>query len=301
MTPDLRPPDLDEPALRSPELRRFVAAARAAPAPVLRVTSDAIFAGFAARQRHRRRLGLGLGLAAAAALALVWQRPASRPNAVDPVARNMSPKTVSGDPVTLAQTVRIVAEEGESARVRGPWDVELAPGRYDITVAAHAGPEQLRVATPSGTVEITHGRVAIIVAGARTEAVLRTGVATWIAPDGARTALAVQPASEDMFDPSASPSELARHADELLAAGRQDAAIRVLDRLVLDHPDSPPARAALLDLARLLKAAARVDEARCAYALYLDRYPAREQLADEVADALARLGPGPACAGLRPR
>lgn len=306
MSPDLRPPDHDEPAVRSPELLRLVQAARSAPAPVLKVSSDAVFAGFQARRRDARRLYVGVGLAAAAAVALLWARPSfmsSRTGTLEPVATNTVVEAAHTAPPALAATVRVVAEEGPPAVVRAPWQVELADGRYDVTVAAHAGPELLQVDTAGGTVEIAQGRVVIVVAGTRTEALLRTGVATWIAPDGARTPLAVAPVGDDdeTLDPAAGPSELARHADALLAAGRRDAAIRVLDRLVSAHPDSPPARAALLDLARLLKAAARTDEARCAHALYLERYPGKEQLADEVEAALARLGPGPACDGLRPR
>ncbi|MDC0675858.1 tetratricopeptide repeat protein [Nannocystis radixulma] len=303
MSIDLRPPAPDEPAVRSPELLRLVQAARSAPAPVLKVSSDAVFAGFQARRRDSRRLYVGVGLAAAAAVALLWARPSfmsSKTGTLEPVAAT-TVEAAHTAPAALAASVRVVAEEGPPTVVRGPWQVELADGRYDVTVAAHAGPELLQVDTPGGTVEIAQGRVVIVVAGTRTEAELRTGVATWIASDGARTPLAVPPAADDALDPAAGPSELARHADALLAAGRRDAAIRVLDRLVSAHPDSPPARAALLDLARLLKAAARTDEARCAYALYLERYPAKEQLADEVEGALARLGPGPACAGLRPR
>ncbi|MDC0721025.1 tetratricopeptide repeat protein [Nannocystis bainbridge] len=306
MSPDFRPAP-GEPAVRSPELLRLVQAARVAPPPVLKASSDAVFAGFQARRRDRRRLVVGAAVAVAAAVALLWARPSfmsSRTGTLEPVATNsMQAPHVAPLPV-LAEAVRVVAEEGPPAGVRGEWQVELGDGRYDVTVAAHAGPELLRVDTAGGTVEIAQGRVVIVVAGARTEAVLRTGVATWIAPGGARTPLAVAPAEaslDDAPDPKASPSDLARHADALLAAGRRDAAIRVLDLLVTTHPDSPPARAALLDLARLLKAASRADEARCAYALYLARYPGKEQLADEVEAALSRLGPGPACTDLRPR
>ena len=75
----------------------------------------------------------------------------------------------------------------------------------------------------------------------------------------------------------------------------------MLTQITRLHAHEPAARAALLDLAPLLKAAGRVDEARCAYRLYLERYPARAQLADDVRKALDRLGDGPACDGLDPR
>lgn len=311
MTADFRPPAPDEPAVRSPELLRLVSAARAAPPPVLEVRADDVFAGFQARRRADRRRYAGVALALAAAVVLVWARPWGMSSAPGPSGQ-LASNTVEAPPAaplaaapSLAPEVRVVAEEGPPPQVREPWRVELGDGRYDIEVIAHAGPEPLRVDTPGGSVEIAQGRVVLVVAGARTEAVLRTGVATWIAPDGARTPLSVPPADpdapDDLPDASVGPSELARHADALLAAGRTDAAIRVLERLVTAYPDSPPARAALLDLARLLKAAGRTDPARCAYALYLERYPGKQQLADEVADALKRLGPGPACDGLAPR
>ncbi|MCA9661186.1 MAG: hypothetical protein KC486_22790, partial [Myxococcales bacterium] len=56
----------------------------------------------------------------------------------------------------------------------------------------------------------------------------------------------------------------------------------------------------LLDLGRLQRAEGDVDAARCAYQLYLDRYP-KGALVAEVERALARLGDGPQCRGLRPR
>lgn len=302
MTVDIRPPDHDEPAVRSPELRRFVDAARAAPTPVLRVTPEAVFAGFEARKRGQKRLALGLALAAAAAIALVSARPwkaLSRPVPIEPVASNMVEQ--SPDPVpALAEVVRVAAVEGPAPAVRGAWKVELAPGRYDIEVGAHAGPEVLRVTTPDGALEIAHGVVHVVIAGARTEAALRTGVATWVTPDGARTPLDIAEADEPI-DLALGPAELARRADKQLAAGRRDAAAATLRRLVVGHPESPQARTALLDLARLHRDRGRTDEARCAYALYLERYPAKAQLAGEVEAALARLGPGKPCNGLRPR
>lgn len=308
MNPTLRHPDRDEPALTSPELRRLVEGVRAAPPPVLKASADAVFAGFEARRAARRR-GLGvLALAAAAALALLALRPwamSSSPGPSEPVARNTSTASpaLPGPPApALAAAVHLERAEGPPPLVRGAWALDLAPGSYTLRVDEHPGAEPLRVATPTGTLEVRHGRVELVVAAAASVATLRSGVALWLAPGGARRELALdEPVSSDLSSASDDPSALARRADERLAAGERDAAIALLRRLVLDHPDSPPARAGLLDLARLLRAAARLDEARCAYALYLARYPEREQLADEVERALARLGPGPACDGLRPR
>jgi hypothetical protein len=302
MTPDIRPPDRDEPAVRSPELLRFVAAAKAATPPATRATADAVFAGFEARRRSHRRVGIGLAVAAAAVLALVWARPSfmsQRTGPKGPVDSTLAAATAPNVP-ELASAVRVTVAEGPAPAVRGAWELELAPGRYELEVAEHPGPELLRARTPSGHLELSHGFVTLIVAGDRTEAVLRTGVARWVAGDGTRQELS-PPVPADSIDPNAGPAELARRADALLAEGRRDAAIRVLDRLVTGFPADPAARTALLDLGRLLRSEQRTDEARCAHALYLERYPGKAQLADEVAEALARLGPGPACDGLRPR
>lgn len=299
MSTDIRPPDPDEPAVRAPELRAFIAAARAQPAPVLRVSADDIFAGYQARRRAQRRIGLGLALAAAAVIALVSAQPwkmLKKTGSTEPVASNM---VYEPSNPALAEPVRVAGGEGPAPRVRGPWEVELAVGSYDIEVAEHPGGEQLRVATPHGTLEIAHGFVHVVVAGDRTETALRIGVATWTPTGGARTPLTVESA-QPAPDASLGPAELARRADAELAAGRRDAAIDTLRDLVTRFPDSSHARPALLDLARLLRAAGRTDESRCAHALYLQRYPGKQHLADEVAESLARLGPGPACDGLRP-
>lgn len=308
MTPTLRPPDHDEPALLSPELRRIVDGVRAAPPPDLKLRFEAVAAGLDAHKRERRR-GLGLlALAAAAVLALLALRPWALSPGTAPAqpladARPPAPADATPTPVpaapALAAAVRIERAEGPAPTVRDAWSVALAPGRYTLDVAAHPGADLLRVATPHGALEVQQGRVELVVAAAAAIATLQTGVAVWVAPDGQRRELAPGvPASSDM---SEDPGALARRADAHLAAGERDPAIAVLRRLVEAHPDSAPARAALLDLGRLLRAAARVDEARCAYALYLARYPDKEQLADEVRAALARVGKGPACDGLRPR
>ena len=192
---------------------------------------------------------------------------------------------------------------GPELLARGPWDVELAPGRYTVTVDPHADAEPLRLHAGGGVVEVTHGRVQLSVAGDRVEVALREGVAVWVAPDGARSPLAPEDVPEDSSatPPTEGPAELARRAEAQLAAGKRDAAAALLRQLVTGHPASPQARTGLLDLAGLLKTDGRVDEARCAYALYLARYPGQEQLAGEVRRALDRLGAGPACRGLRPR
>lgn len=312
MTPDLRPTDPHEPAVTSPALRRLVDAARAADPPPVRVTADAVFAGFEARRRARGRAVLGLVAAAAAAVALVWARPwaPAGTGAIGQVAQDMSDEPFAGAPAprtpappALASAVRVVAEAGPPPAPLGPWELTLGPGRYELSVDPHAGPDVLRARTPDGVVEVTHGRVIVTVAGTKTEVALKTGVATWVAADGTRSQLAPAdvPGDSSVAPASEGPAELARRAEDQLAAGKREAAAATLRQLVTAHPTSAQAHTGLLDLARLLKADGRTDEARCAYSLYLARYPGKEQLADEVRRALDRLGEGPACRGLRPR
>lgn len=334
MKPDIRPAETGAPAITSPELLRLVDAARAQRVPPLTVDADRLHAAYlAARAAQTRRRALVGGLALAAGLAaLVVTRVdlglSSATGLSGHVAQNMSPEpaanTTTPRAPVLAPAVRIVADDATpSPTVLGAWEVGLAPGRYAVEVDDHAGPELLRARSAGGTVELHHGRVEIVVAAAATTATLREGVATWIAPDGARSALsqpiaaltpdvheeaveAVEPTEPGETGPAPIPGEpdvrlLARRAEDLLTAGKRDAAIRVLTQIVTQHAHTSAARGALLDLAPLLKAAGRVDEARCAYRLYLDRYPGKPQLADEVEKALGRLGEGPACRGLRPR
>ena len=335
MKPDIRPAETGTPAIHSPELQRFVDAARAQRLPPLAPVSagfDRMHAGFqAARAAQTRRRAAYGGLALAAGLAaLVLTRVDLGPTRIagpeGHVAQDMSQEPAANTAVPrapmLAPGVRVVADaDTPSPTVLGPWEVGLAPGRYAVEVDEHPGPELLRARSQGGTVELHHGRVEIVVAGSATEASLREGVATWVAADGTRRELAPvaaptpdEPAAppevtdgvDDPSDPQAIPGQpdvrlLARRADELLTAGKRGPAIRVLTQIVTQHRNTPAARGALLDLAPLLKADGRVDEARCAYRLYLDRYPGKPQLADEVEKALARLGDGPECRGLRPK
>lgn len=306
----IRPPDPDEPAVFSSELRRLVDVVRAAPPPVVKLDVAAISAAVEERRRGRRRGLLALASAAAAVVALVSARPwlSAKPGAGEPVLRAMTEEPVAvapalspPAPLALAPGVRAVAEAGPAPTVVSAWEVVLPPGRYDLAVDAHAGPEVLIARTPTGVVEVAQGHVSVTVAGDRVEAALQTGVATWVAPDGARSPLVVVPVPVDMPEtPGESAAELARRAEALLAAGKREAAAPVLRQLVTAYPQSAAARGGLIDLGRILKADGKVDEARCAYRLYLSRYAGKEHLEGDVRQALDRLGDGPACRGLRP-
>lgn len=317
MKPDIRPPAADEPAVHSPQLRALVELARDATPPPVRVDADRVHAGFlAARHVRARRNGIigGLVLAAAAIALIALRLDLGLSHGTGPsghVAQDMSPAPAEQGAVprgpVLAAGVRVVADDDTpSPTVLGPWEVGLAPGRYAVDVDDHPGPELLRARSPGGSVELHHGRVEIVVAAASTTATLREGVATWIAPDDTRRALTLDVATtSDTTAPAdttdASPRDLVRRADSLRSAGQLAPAAALLRRVVDQHPQDPLARAALLDLAHLLKELGRTDEARCAYRLHLDRHPGAPHLAADVEKALARLGPGPACDGLTPR
>lgn len=105
------------------------------------------------------------------------------------------------------------------------------------------------------------------------------------------------PQSKAQDFPSA--AELARAAERSMAAGRRDETIRLLTQLVRRYPKSSPARAALFDLGRLLRASGRTDEARCAYRLLRSRWPS-DAMRGEIDRVLKSLGDGPACRGLTP-
>jgi len=318
----MKPDPHESHLIHSQELRRLVALAQDQPLPALRIDTGRLHkAVAAARQtRNRRFVAIGgLALAAGlAGLALVNLDTSGRSQTTSPqghVAQDMSPEPATER--ALARGVHVAeGEDTPSPTVLGAWEVGLAPGRYEVVVDPHPGPELLLARAAGGTVELHHGRVEIVVAASSAHASLREGVATWIAPDGARTPLTTTTkpvATAANTDPepatasaTASTTDetvrgLARRAEALLTAGQRDAAITVFTRITTMYAHEPAARGALLDLAPLLKAAGRPDEARCAYLLYLDRYPGKAQLADDVRKALARLGEGPACDGLRPR
>lgn len=95
-------------------------------------------------------------------------------------------------------------------------------------------------------------------------------------------------------------AELARQAERAMAEHRRGDAIAALTQLVRLHGHTATGRTGLLDLARLLRDAGRRDEARCAYRSWIERWPGDDMRGD-VDRALAALGEGPSCRGLRPR
>ncbi len=327
MSANQNPDDPDLSFVTSPALRQLVELARTQPVPVtvpIRSSDvDALHAAFlVARQARRRRISGYVTLAIAAALAAlvliqldvfrVERGMSVRTGPLDHVAEDMhaEPAAVPYAPpatavATLSAAARIVPDTAAtpSPTVLGTWEVALAPGRYNVEVDEHPGADALLLRAHDGTLELHHGRVLMIVGAAHTEVALQHGVGVWVAPDGRRETL--DPSPDTTLTPPEGPaapdvSALARRAEELLTSGKRDAAIKQLSQIVTTYPQHPAARGALLDLAPLLGAAGRTDESRCAYRLYLARYPGKAQLADQVEKALARLGEGKSCRGLKP-
>lgn len=322
---DFRPAP-SEPAVRHPGLRALVDAARDVPAPVVTTSAQAIFAGWQ-RERARQRRGLVLGLVAVAAAVVLLvvgglglrstsddregastiADGAPPPRALDDGAATgpHRPPAEPGEPPpiaapVLAASIAVVPLDATSTapQVLGARRLQLSEGRFSIDSQE---PEPVEVVLPDGALELRGGSVHVQVAGdvAHVE-VLREQV---LRIDLTGRATPLRPSPSEATAPTAtaqSPAALAREAEELMAAGNRAGAIRVLRRLVTRHGRSAAAQAGLIDLGRLLKAAGQPDEARCAYGLFLARWPGHA-LAGDVTRAREALGPGPACEGLRPR
>lgn len=319
-------PRPDEPAVRHPQLRLLVDAARAEPPPALRVDAEAVYAGWQ-QQRAGQRRGLAVGLAVAAAVLLTVgvlelgrstredeparvaapRNPpspevASPPSGPDSAAATPEPRAASAMPPSaspvLASSIHVAPLEPTAAAVEvlGPRHVRLPEGSWSID---SAGSEPVEVALPDGMLQLRGGSVHVQVAGDVAHVdVLRDEVLRVDAQGRSTTLRARPPAGPAAAGPT--PAALAREAEAQMAAGDRQGAIRTLRRLVTRHGRSAAAQAGLIDLGRLLKATGHANEARCAYGLFLARWPGHA-LAGDVTRAREALGPGPACDGLRPQ
>ena len=308
-----------------PGLERFVVAARTQPIVGTCVTAEAVSAGLEHQRRRnqgRRMVGMTVTMAIAAGLAgLALLRPMFGSGAgSSPLAQSdesaeltsLERPTVTiptADAPVLADAIRF--RSTAPVEVRGPWTIVLREGSHEIELEPGAG-QVLEIVLPDRTLELVEGRVHVgfehAELGVPAAVRLETGVAAWVAEDGMRTQIRVDRIELDPAgkpggeDPGEDPGEnkgpsaaaLARTAEDLLAAGNRDRAIATYQQLVRKHPHASQTRGAVLDLARLLRNAKREDEARCAYRLYLDRWP-DSSVRGEVEAQLARLGPGPAC------
>jgi hypothetical protein len=301
-----------------PGLQRFVDAAREQPIVATCVSAEAVAAGLAEHQRRtqtRRSLLLSAGMAVAAsvvAVGILWplwsasDGQESRDTAsavVDGETRDDTAPTPGSELLASAVRLRSTAP----VEVRGAWSIALHEGTHEIEVDPVPG-HALEIDLPDRVLELIEGAVTVEFVGDEAAVRLHNGVASWVDEDGQRAQISV----EQLLEPSAesdeadanrplvpTAAELARSAEQLLAAGKRDEAIAIYRQLVRKHPRASQTRAAVLDLARLLRVEDHEDEARCAYRLYLERWP-ESSVRSEVESQLERLGPGPRCRGLTP-
>ena len=311
----------DDAAVLNSELGRLVELARRQPPPRLTVDADRIHAAWLER-RARRRRGLGL-LAAAALVGLVGtsvyrsleqqsrthesvqaiahaerpievETPGVEPTGAKPT-RALEPaedQAIAPIAPQLVAGMRVEPRSADAAHtVLGPWTVEVAAGVYELAAPIEAV-SSLHVRVGGRTLVIEPGGSVRVDTG-RPEVDLLAGHAAWIDRDGRRVDLS---AVHDDASSSrrAAAAALARKAERQMAVGDRKGAIATYRTLVRKYPRSSAARAGVLDLARLLKAAGDNDGARCAYTVALERWP-NNHLRPEIERALQALGPGPKC------
>jgi hypothetical protein len=320
-------PSADEPAVRSSALRALVEQARRQRVPSVRVSADEVRAAWA-RARWRQRLTLGAMAVAAALLVAtvvtvqdrlradpapsqhvahaITPSPDDGPGTIlmptDPTPRDIAPAAAQETPrsrkdARLAEGVRVESLPATPDAVPAPvivtgaWSVEVASGAYAVEVPTGAT-AVLEVLISKRVLRIEPGTQAVITVEEDGEAALevRHGSARWADEETA-------PAHAPTKDRAAA---LARKAEAQLEHGDRLGALESLDQLVRKHPNSSSAKAAVLDLARLHRAAGHPDAARCAYTLYLDRWPTT-RLRGDIDRALSKLGSGPDCRGLDPK
>ena len=311
--------------LTSSSLRRLIRGARAHERlPKSNVTADSIFEAYQARRGLRRdRIWQG-GIAVAVCLSFGYlgisvdravesrSRQGMDLMAYATAAEAVSP-TLDDAPAELESIVRVLEVEPSIERlepyarppeVTGARSIRLSQGTYRIGLPeGHSG---LHVQTSGGELELVAGVMTVAIAGDRVDVVVESGSAYWLRGDE-RVSVRTEPttaeggAEGELANGDApSAAKLAALAEASLGRGRRSVAIRHLRQLIAMHPRSTEAGRGLLDLGRLLRADGDTDGARCAYQLYLDRYP-RGGMVAEVERARDRLGSGPQCRGLRPR
>lgn len=211
--------------------------------------------------------------------------------------------------------------------VTGTWEVSVAAGRYEIEVPADAAEPLAVTVLDRKVLEVQPGSVVRLdTLEAEPEVEVVEGRAGWKGEDGEiiasnrsakrtkrhrRRALEPAPTVPTTKKPEATPeepslprsmsaAELARKAEMLMATGNRKEAIDTYEQLVRKYPTSSATRAGLLDLAKLLERDGRRSRARCAYQLYLDRWPGASTRKD-IQRALDELGGSRRCRGLDPR
>lgn len=212
---------------------------------------------------------------------------------------------------TLRTTASMVSKqvEAHAHRRRRTWLAVAGIGAVAAALLVSIGPRLLDRrddATPSAAVhdDVTppsEGEVESPAPAPEPKPEPVVEVAPVLAPESPVVPVPDTPLQQPKPTSDAPPSaaELARAAERSMAAGRRDETIRLLSQLVRRYPKSSPARAALFDLGRLLRASGRTDEARCAYRLLRQRWPG-DAMRGEIDRVLKSLGDGPECRGLQP-
>lgn len=254
---------MDDAFVQSPALARMVELARAQRLPASNLDATRLAAAVRRRRRVRNRNVVLGTLALAAGIAALWFG----------LERSRLELDADATPDAAARVVEPPAREGDAAvrehgahgDARGPTGDAASDGAVSTTVAPAPTPTSAAAAADTVTPE----------------------------------ALAEGPGEPTVVVP-ASASELSRQAETAMIEHRRRDAIELLTQLVRRYPKHAAARTALLDLGRLLREGNRDDEARCAYRQFIARWPGDSTRAD-VERALAALGDGPECRGLRPR
>ncbi len=302
----------DEPPM-NPGLAALVEHARAQPDPVLTVT----FEDVRAAERYKPRTwvaaaAVGLAAIGLAVLALSGGgTTAGRLAAVDEpvdsavvgvgVASSVGVRepglvaSAATDPPGPSEPVEMLLDNGATVVAHGDGKA-TATGPHSATLSAG----RFQVVTPGGKGEVTlHAFEQVL------EVAADSAVTLVVQPERTHYTVERGQVRRGSLPPAVEPTEvvtageLAKRAESQMTAGRPGAAIRTLSTLVQIHPRTGAARAGLLDLARLRKKQGDLARARCAYRLYLQRWPGSSQRTD-VERALARLGESGRCQGLRP-
>lgn len=303
----------DEPAPpRHPQLDALIRAARAQPAPPLKVDIRDVHAE--SRRRSTRRVaGLALAAGLIGVVAFVgssWHPPASsdalQPSlgAVDghvagPAGHAVVPEAVASAPRPDRRS-RPMVELGDDATIErldgpdAPRPDQLGKGRF--RVRTHDRPARLEVG--ARVLEISAAsEVVVDTTVEQASFVVHAGEAQW-APRTLEAGSSSRPSAAASSARAA--AALSARAEAALVEGNDAQAVRILRTLVRRHASSAAAKTALIDLARLERKLGRKARAHCAYARFLQRFGTDAQ-APSVRSADERLGQaGVRCRGLEP-
>lgn len=280
---------------RHPDFEALIRQARAQTAPPVKIGVEDVRRAAARRSSWRVAV---VAVAAGIVAAVAWA-------AFEPAPTEESP-LMSVDPPPTRAAMNVVPEANPQAL--DPVVGQTSPVRVDLENGATlesldaSDPRSGYVGVGTYVVRTTDDGIALPIGGR----VLQIEAASEVFIDNTleQTSFEIR-AGGARWSPSPKKSkptaaELATKAERAMIAGRRGDAVRALRTLVRQHPSSDSAKGALVDLARLEKALGRTARARCAYALFLQRFPT-DARAPSVRSASERLGVGATkCRGLTP-